>query len=588
MKGKGNKAVERLKSSVLGEAIEGLTSMAHLKALVGSSEDIIELAGSRENLRALWQSGFFKHQKPSTFAGILPQFMKRGAHPGICFYLHAHNNPNKIGLIDHRGSLTFKELNERANRLAHGLLDRDVEPGDGVAFMLDNNREFIETLGACGKIGASAVPVNTKFRVPEISVVLRNIQTRAIIFDVKYKELVMEAAKGLENSLVHRPFIATGVGDIPDNASAYEETLASASADEVPLMGTHGGGRVIIHTSGTTGKPKGAERNLSRAGLSSLAEILRMVPLRYDDVFAVASPMFHALGYGFATLAFSLGSTLCMMDRFDPELFLKIIEKNGVTATAVVPIMLRRILDQPSEVLDRYEVSSIRLMLSSGSHLPDPVRKKASNYFGPVMYNLYGATEIGWATIAKPEDYDRYPGTIGRPAPNVDITTLNEAREETTVGVKGEIFVKNRLIFEGYSGKKQDDDRYWNGYYSVGDIGWKNQDGYLFVSDRKDDMIVSGGENIYPAEVENALEEHPDLEESAVVGAPDAEWGQVLKAFVVKHPGAEVAPEDLKAFLKARIANYKVPKNFIFIDALPRNAVGKILKKTLREEAVSS
>ena len=568
--------------SFLGATAAGLTSIGRLKELLGSTEDMLELVGSRENLRALWQSGFFRHQHPTTFAGLVPQLIRRGAHPGICYYMHAHNMPDKTAVIDHRGRLSFRQLNERANRLAAALIERGIGPGDYVAFMLDNTREFLETLGACGKIGAHAVPVNTKFRVPEISVVLRNVRTGLILYDVKYGHLIAEAAQGLDG-LVQRPFIATGVGDIHDEASAYEETLAGSSPDEIPIMGTHGGGRVIIHTSGTTGKPKGAERNMSRAGLSSLAELLCMVPLRVDDVFAVATPMFHALGFGFTTIAFSLGSTLCLMDSFSPKRFLEMVEHEGVTATALVPIMLRRVMELPAEDLDSHEVSSLRLILSSGSYLPDPIRKKASNYFGPVMYNLYGATEIGWATIARPEDYDRYPGTIGRAAPGVDVRILDDRHREVTPGTNGDIFVKNRVMFEGYAGRKQDDDRAWEGYYSVGDIGWRNKEGYLFVSSRKDDMIVSGGENVYPIEVEKTLDEYPDLVESAVVGHEDPEWGQVLWAFVVKKPDAAVTPDQLKAFLKERLANYKVPKEFFFLDTMPRNAIGKVLKTELKK-----
>jgi fatty-acyl-CoA synthase len=337
-------------------------------------------------------------------------------------------------------------------------------------------------------------------------------------------------------------------------------------------------GRVVILTSGTTGTPKGAARKQPDS-LEPVAALFSKIPLRARGTTMIAAPMFHSWGFAHFTLALPLASTLVLQRRFDPEQTLRAVAQHGADTLALVPVMLQRIMDLDADVRARYDVSCLRVVALSGSALPGELAIRAMDAFGDVLYNLYGSTEVAWATIATPEDLRAAPGTAGLPPLGTVVKLLDEGGREVPRGTSGRIFVANEMMFDGYTGGGGKE--IVDGLMSTGDVGHLDGAGRLFVDGRDDEMIVSGGENVFPREVEDLLADHPQIEEVAVVGVPDPEFGQRLKAFVVPRAGAAIDEDAVKSHVKQNLARYKVPREVVFLDELPRNATGKVLKREL-------
>ena len=295
----------------------------------------------------------------------------------------------------------------------------------------------------------------------------------------------------------------------------------------------------------------------------------------------IAAPMFHSWGFAHFTLALPLASTLVLRRRFDPEDTLRAVAQHRASALAVVPVMLQRILELPQETIARYDTHALKVIAVSGSALPGELATRAMDVFGDVVYNLYGSTEVAWATIATPADLRAAPGTAGRPPLGTIVKLLDAEGREARPGEGGRIFVANELVFEGYTGGGGKE--IVGGLMSTGDVGHFDAAGRLFVDGRDDEMIVSGGENVFPREVEDLLADNEQIEEAAVIGVDDAEWGQRLKAFVVPRNGAQLSEDTVKGYVKENLARYKVPREVVFLDELPRNATGKVLKRELQE-----
>jgi fatty-acyl-CoA synthase len=338
----------------------------------------------------------------------------------------------------------------------------------------------------------------------------------------------------------------------------------------------------VILTSGTTGSPKGAQRKQPES-LDPAAALFSKIPLRAGEPTMIAAPMFHSWGFVHFTLGMGLGSTLVLRRKFDPEDTLSATAQHECTALVVVPVMLQRIMELPVETIDRYDLSALRVVAASGSALPGDLAVKIMDRFGDVLYNLYGSTEVAWATIATPEDLRAAPGTAGRPPRGTVVKLLDEEGDEVPEGETGRIFVGNEMAFEGYTGGGSKENM--GGLLSSGDVGHFDAGGRLFIDGRDDEMIVSGGENVFPREVEDLLADHDAVDEVAVIGVEDEQFGQRLKAFVVVTRGAKVDAEELKDLVKANLARYKVPREIEFLDELPRNATGKVLKRELAERA---
>jgi acyl-CoA synthetase (AMP-forming)/AMP-acid ligase II len=340
-------------------------------------------------------------------------------------------------------------------------------------------------------------------------------------------------------------------------------------------------GRQIILTSGTTGTPKGAQRPAPKS-IEPIAAFLEMIPYRSGDSWMIAAPIFHAWGFLNWVLTSSLGGAAVIRRRFDPEGTLDWIARYRCENLVVVPVMLQRIVELGPEVINRYDLSSLRVIAVSGSALPGDLAGRAMDLFGDVVYNLYGSTEVAIATIATPDDLRKAPGTAGRATRWTDLKILDEDGREVPQGEVGRIFIRSGLSFEGYTGGA--DKERINGLLSSGDVGHLDEDGRLFIDGRDDDMIITGGENVFPREIEDLLADHSAIKEASVIGIPDERWGQTLKSFVVLRDGEQIDAQGVKDYVKAHLAGYKVPREIVFLDALPRNATGKVLKRELSTE----
>jgi acyl-coenzyme A synthetase/AMP-(fatty) acid ligase len=357
--------------------------------------------------------------------------------------------------------------------------------------------------------------------------------------------------------------------------------LVSVSKGEVPRAEVEPA--VVMYTSGTTGKPKGAVRRFAKGSAAAAFAFIGETPMSRGDVHLAVCPLYHATGSGFITMAYMVASTVLVLREFRPEAFLEVVERYRVTTTAVVPTMLHRIVDLGEDVVRRYDTSSLKAIFTGGAPLSAPLALEVMRLFGDKLYNFYGATETGTVTLAKPEDLRAAPGTIGRPVPGQDVRLFDESGRECGPSEVGELYTRSFQLIEGYHADAEGTrEAMREGFFSVGDLARRDERGYFFLEGRKRDMIISGGVNVYPAEVESVLHAHPAVAEVAVVGVSDAEWGERVRAFVSLKPGASVDGKELEMYCRARLSGPKVPRDFVFLQALPRNPTGKILKRELR------
>ncbi len=525
-----------------------------------------------EALRVLAGSGLLRPVRPDRLLGAALSLHHWGMTIPGGFAASAALHPQDIAVIDERGSLTFAELDAESNALANGLAASGIREGDHVGLLCRNHRGFVTTLVALSKLGADVLLLNTGFAAPQLVEVLRREHAVAVVHDEEFTSLVGEALPP------NRRFVAWA--DSGERQPDVERLVAESDHNEP--RPPERSSRIVILTSGTTGAPKGASRGQPRTADPLLA-ILSRIPLRAGERTLIAAPLFHAWGAVHLGLGVLLSSTLVLQRRFDPERTLAAIEQHRVTALAAVPVMLQRILDLPDHVRRRYDTSSLRVVAVSGSALSADLGRRFMDEFGDVLYNLYGSTEVAWATIATPEDLRAAPGCAGRPPFGTVVRLLDERGHDVAPGSTGRIFVGNQMLFEGYTGGGGKD--MVGGLMATGDVGRFDPDGRLFVEGRDDEMIVSGGENVYPAEVEEVLAAHPDIAEVAVVGVPDDEWGQRLKAFVVARPGTRLGADQVKSHVRTRLARFKVPRDVEMVKQLPRNSTGKVLKKELAHPA---
>jgi fatty-acyl-CoA synthase len=529
--------------------------------------------------RKIFEAGGFPLEPPQNVAAMANDIRKWG-EIGMLPAVHARRNPDKVAIIDDDGDLTWKELDDAANAVAQGLLDKGVKGGDGVAILARNSRWFAIAEFGCARVGARIILLNSSFSGPQIKEVSEREDAKLIIYDDEYTEDVSKAEPPLGK------LRALGTNPDADKESGSEdETLADlierSNGKPAPKASKHSS--ITILTSGTTGTPKGANRN-TPPSLGPIGGILSHVPFKAGEVTSLPAPMFHALGFLHATIAAFLGSTLVLHRKFKPAMVLEDIEKHKVTAVVVVPVMLSRLLEGLDKMDDRPDLSSLRIIFLSGSALPADVAERALKEFGPVVYNMYGSTEIAFATIAEPKHLEFNSSTAGPVVKGVKVKIFDDNGKELPQGEVGKIFVGSSFPFEGYTGGGGK--RIINGMLASGDLGYFDEHGLLFISGRDDEMIVSGGENVFPAEVEDCLNGHPDVVEATAIGVEDKEWGHRLRAFVVKKEGSDVDEDTLKRHVKDQLAKYKVPREVVFLDELPRNPTGKILKGELREMEV--
>jgi fatty-acyl-CoA synthase len=521
--------------------------------------------------RTLLGTGMVQPERPDKALRTLAALRRWGPSSPAAYLGGAIRFPERAAIVDDRGSVSYREVHRRTNALAHELRKAGIDEDQSVAIMCRNHRGFIEATVACAKLGAGALYLNTAFAGPQITDVLRREDPAAVIYDEEFGELVADGAQG------RRRFIAWSDPGTSTEHPTLEQLIASGADGELPPPAEKG--RVVILTSGTTGTPKGAARTQPDT-LEPAAALFSKIPLKARETTMIAAPLFHSWGYAHFTLGLALSSTLVLRRKFDPEETLRAVSQHRARALAVVPVMLQRILDLGPQALARYDASCLKVIAVSGSALPGELATRAMDAFGDVLYNLYGSTEVAWATIATPQDLRAAPGTAGRPPMGTVVKLLDADGREVPNGAGGRIFVANEMIFEGYTGGGNKE--IVGGLMSTGDVGHFDPGGRLFVDGRDDEMIVSGGENVFPREVEDLLADHEAIEEAAVVGVPDEEWGQRLKAFVVLREGAALSEADVQQYVKQNLARYKAPREVTFLEQLPRNATGKVLKRELQ------
>jgi len=503
-------------------------------------------------------------------------------NPSQIYRLHAANTPDKIAIRFRDRTTTFAELDARMDKIASGLMTRGIGKRSSLVLMMKNRPEFIEVQCAASRIGAAAVSVSWRSTADELAYLVTHSGSKMICFEDELWPVVREAAKKVGLPLT---MLIAVSGTVAETASYTD--LLEAEKTKLPEIDPEVDGSVVIYTSGTTGKPKGAVRKFPKDALLQALRFINETPMRVDDVHLVTCPLYHSTAFGFVTLHHMLGAAIVIMDEFKPENFLRDIETYKVTSTATVPTMLHRVLALGPEILGKYDTSTLRAIYAGGAPLPGPLATETMDQFGDILFNFYGATETGLVTLGKPDDLRASPATIGRPVPGNDIRLLDEAGREVARGEVGELYVKSTLLVSGYH--KDDvatNDSMKQGYFSVGDLARIDRDGRYFIEGRKRDMIISGGVNVYPAEVEGVLEEHPAVGEVAVIGVEDSEWGERVEAWVVLRETSKLTSEEAEAELKlwtrARLSGPKVPRTYVFTGALPRNPTGKVLKRELR------
>ena len=521
-------------------------------------------------LRVLTSAGVIRPYLPHKLAQVGLALLQWGMGPAGGFTAMAILHPHRTAVVDELGELTFRELHERSNRLADSLRSRGLGAGDGVAVMCRNHRGFVDVSLAAAKLGADILYLNTAFAGPQLVDVLERENPKVVVHDEEFAELLDRADT--------RERILGWVDDPADDADTLESLIEAGSPED--LSAPARSSRVIILTSGTTGTPKGAPR--SEAGIEAATALLSRLPLKSGWRCHIAAPLFHTWGWAHFALSMLLGSTIVLRRRFDPEGCLETVTEERCDSLVVIPVMLQRIMQLPRKTLDSYDLSRVKVVAASGSALPGDLGIDWMDQFGDNLFNVYGSTEVAYATIASPADLREAPGTAGRPPFATVVRILDEDGDELSSGEAGRIFVGNSILFEGYTGGGSKD--LVDGLMATGDVGRFDEGGRLIVEGRDDEMIVSGGENVFPAEVEDCLTRHDAVVEAAAIGVDDEDYGKRLRAFVVLADGAHASEEDLKAYVRKNLARYKVPREIVFMDELPRNATGKVVKRELAED----
>jgi fatty-acyl-CoA synthase len=514
--------------------------------------------------------------RPDKYVRIAAAMQRENMAVTSGFAAAAQRCPDRPGLVDELGTLTWREIDQRADALAAALQALPGGQPKVLGLMARNHRGFVESLIAANRIGADVLLLNTSFAGPALAEVVQREGADAVIYDEEFSDTVDRALA--DNPDATR--ILAWTDDAHDGLTV-EKMIAEHAGREPQRASTKS--QVILLTSGTTGTPKGAKHSGGDAGPSILKAILDRTPWRAEEPVVVAAPMFHAWGFSQLIFAASLACTVVTRRKFDPEATLELIDRHRATGLCVVPVMFDRIMELPDEVRNSYSGRSLRFAAASGSRMRPDVVIKFMDQFGDVIYNNYNATEAGMIATATPQDLRAAPDTAGKPAGGTEIRILDDDFNEVPTGQTGSIYVRNSSQFDGYtSGKTKD---FHEGFMSSGDIGYLDDAGRLFVVGRDDEMIVSGGENVYPIEVEKTLAAHADVAEASVIGVDDEQYGQRLAAFVVLNAGASATPAVLKQHVRENLANYKVPREITILDEMPRGSTGKIARSELQDRA---
>jgi fatty-acyl-CoA synthase len=527
------------------------------------SDLLTRAAGEALSLKSLLDAGVLRADPPWVVARAGAAISRYGA-VGAAVSIAAARHPDRVAIRDERGDVTYGELEQRTNALANAWIERGLRPGGGVALLIRNHRGFLDAYYAAAKCGARVVLLNTDFAGPQIREVAEREGVDLLVHDEEYAEAVAEVGARLGRFLAWT--------DTPAD-DTLDALILDAAPTPPPKVDQHA--KVVILTSGTTGTPKGAQREEPKS-LLPFGGLFGKVPFRSGEVMECCAPMFHALGFTMAMLGIALGHTLVVRRRFDPVAVTESLDANRVTTLIVVPVMLQRLIDQPAPA----SAEALRIIFVGGSQLGGDLCVRATATFGPVLYNLYGSTEVAYATIGTPDELAIAPSSVGSPCLGTVVRILDDDGKALPDGVSGRIFVRNVMPFSGYTGGGGKE--IIDGLMSTGDVGHFDGNGFLHIDGRDDDMIVSGGENLFPGEVEELIATHPDVVEVAAIGVDDEAFGKRLHAFVVRrHDG--LTEDAVKDYVRDNLARFKVPRTVTFLDELPRNPTGKVLKRALKE-----
>ena len=522
-----------------------------------------------EIARILVRAGVLTPSRPTGTLRQLRAVSRWGATLAGGYESVARRAPETLALCDEDSQRTFGELRERTTRLAKALKRYGVGEGSRVLVMCRNHGAMVEALIACSKLGADVALMNTGLALGKAAEFARRHRYELVLADAEFAAL----GRFLSPEVAQIRTGSDGEWHGPDSAELI------ASEPRGAIAPPKRSGRLVVLTSGTSGPPKGARRPTPH-GVADAAAVLSEIPLRAGEPILVAAPLFHTWGLAALQLGMALRACLVLRRRFDAEATLHAIERHRCTALFAVPTMLRRLLDLPERVRSKYDLSSLRVVASSGSALPGQLGEEFMDAFGDILYNLYGSTEVSWAAIAKPADLRAAHGTAGRPPIGTTIRVLDGDRAPVPPGATGRLYVGNRLLFDGYTDGAQLDVR--DGLMDTGDRGYVDANGLVFVQGREDDMVVSGGENVAPASVEEVLLLLPEVRDAAVVGVRDAKFGQRVAAYLVLVAGARLDADTVRSHVRQRLARFAVPRDVVFVDDLPRNATGKVMKHQLR------
>ena len=492
---------------------------------------------------------------------------------------HAQRTPDAPALIDGERRLTWYQFVATRNRLANALRGLGLAKGEHVIVYVKNALEAVLAPAAVRAAGAIPVPLNHRLVADEVAYILDHSDARAVVVSDAFLGTVAEVRSGASRV---RSWIVVGSARRPW-AEHVDDLIATGDPTPISADPAQGLGGSMIYTGGTTGRPKGALRGSVDPAVTR--RLMEAFGLAEPHVHLVAGPLYHSAPSGFAHFTQVFGGTVVVMRKFDPEDALCAIERHRCTSTFMAPTLIKRIVDLPERVRARYDVSSMRVLVVAAAPCPMRVKEEALAYFGPVLWEFYGSTELSINTILRPEDMLRKPGSCGRAAPGVELAILDDTGRPVVPGTPGELYVRRFPgMFDGYYKDAEATREAQRGEWAtVGDVAWMDDEGFVYICDRKRDMIISGGVNIYPAEIEDVLHRHPAIDDVAVFGVPDDDWGERVHAAVQPRPGAAVTAEEVVRFARRHMADYKVPREISFHEEFPRDLAGKLLKRVLRD-----
>ena len=541
-----------------------------------------------KNLSALAKTGILRPIRPDKFLKMGAAAKKFGSTPTTAISMAAHRYPKRRAIVDAKGTLTWRDVDRRTNRITRTLRDDGLDADSVMGILCRNHRGFVEALNVAGKLGSDAVLLNTGFSGLQLGEVARREGVTFLVHDDSFAAEVAESGLG-EEIPCYRTWTDVD-SDAHSDAEGPSFDVMATTGDDSPVDAPASHSAVVILSSGTTGTPKGAKRSLDRAkakaSMQANLAVLTRIPVRSGATTLISAPLFHTWGLTNLLVASMMAAPMVLRERFDPADVVETLAREQVRTFVAVPAMLQRILDLPEEERSKHDTSSLQVVALSGSALPGGLATRWMDAFGDNIYSLYGSTEVAAVAIAGPSDLRAAPDTAGPPLEAIELKLLDEDGDEVPRGQTGRIFVRSGMLFDGYtSGENKE---VLDGFMNTGDLGHLDDAGRLYIDGREDDMIVSGGENVYPQEVEEVILRHVAVNDAVVFGVPDDEFGQRLVAVAVAEPGTDPTEDEIKDWVRSNLARYKVPREVQFRDELPRNPTGKLLRRVLIDEASDS